>query len=500
MFFVVLIYLLYLAIVVPATAMVVFATYALRIPGSYLLVLARVLAFRPPWLPDWKHPPRVPKKADPAVLQYFYGPAVADADLTVRLAFDLSLRLWNSGIRKIIDSFASDDMWITGPLGLGRVVGMTAGALVGGAVTAGCALTHLLVVGILAGLARTAGAVLRGIDSVILRIRHIKMFCPVCFERVPYPGYVCPGEGHHAHHDVRPGRFGILRRRCQCGEPMKTLLLFGSSQMSAFCPHCDHLLEHRPGEAPEIVLPFFGAVGAGKTRLLFSVVTQLQSWDAAEKLRAEFADSVTTRELAVAEKILRSGETTWATAPELPRAHVIRLSSGKDSRILHMFDAAGERFYSADRTRELGYLGRARTFVLVIDPLSVDSFWVRLPEDRQAELKQLRSTAPSPDLAFQQAVLSIQAMNVNIREARLAVVFSKADQIDPPDGDVAKWAERDLGLGNLVRSVRIQFKERSVFICAAAVMENDDIHPSIPTLLRWILDDDDGVSLPGSMP
>ena len=59
---------------------------------------------------------------------------------------------------------------------------------------------------------------------------------------------------------------------------MRTLLLFGSAGMNAFCPRCGTSLEHRPGKAPETVLPFFGAVGAGKTRLLFSMVAQLQLW------------------------------------------------------------------------------------------------------------------------------------------------------------------------------------------------------------------------------
>jgi len=491
------IYVMYLVTVTPLAAMVVCAAYALRIPGTYLLVLARVLVIRPAWLPDWKRPPHVPGNADPAVLQYFYGPAAADADLTVRLAYDDCRRFWSYGARKVVRSFNSAAPLFTGPLGVGGAAGMAIGTIFGAAVAAGCALIHLLVVGILAGLARAAGIVLRGIDSVVLRIRHIKMFCPVCFERVPYPGYVCTGDRRHPHHDVRPGRFGIVRRRCQCGEPMNTLLLFGSAQMSAFCPHCDNLLEHRPGEAPEIVLPFFGAVGAGKTRLLFSVVTQLQSWDGAKELRAEFADSVTTRELATAEDILRSGATTWATSPELPRAHVIRLSTGKDTCILHMFDAAGERFYTAERTRELGYLGKSKTFVLVIDPLSVGSFWARLPAGRQADLKRVRSTPPSPDLAYHQALQSIEAMGASPKDIRLAVVFSKADQIDTPDGDVAEWADRELGLGNLVRSVKIHFKE-SVFMCAAAVMENERIHESIASLLRWMLAEE-GVTLPGSM-
>jgi hypothetical protein len=161
-----------------------------------------------------------------------------------------------------------------------------------------------------------------------------------------------------------------------------------------------------------------------------------------------------------------------------------------------MFDAAGERFYSAERTRELGYLSKARTFVLVIDPLSVDAFWSRLPEERRKAVESVRSTVRSPLVAFHQAHQSIEAMGVDLKDARLAVVFSRADKIDPPDGDPADWADRELGLGNLVRSVKLQFKD-SLFLLAAAIMEDEAIHESIAALLRWMLAEE-GIALPGS--
>jgi len=490
-------YVIYLVVAVPVVAAVAFAYYAVVVPGGYLLTLARVLARRPAWLPQPPRAPTLPAGADPAVPQYFYGPAAADADQAVRLAYNLAKRNWNSGARKVLDSFDADEATVfTAPLGVGCAAGMAAGTAVGAVAATACGVIQLLAVGLCAGAVRGAGTVLRVVDSGILWIKHIKMSCPVCFERVPYPGYVCPNTRcKHPHRDVRPGRFGILRRRCECGAPMKTLLLFGSARMAAFCPHCNHLLEHRPGEAPEVVLPFFGAAGAGKTRLLFSVVTQLQEWDEEKKLTAEFADSVTTRELAVAADILRSDRTTSATLPELPRAHVIRLITGRTTRILHLFDAAGERFYTAERTRELGYLGKARTFILVIDPLSVDAFWQGLTPERQAELTPLRSSAPSPELAYQQAHQAIEGMGVNLHTARLAVVFSKADKTGPPDGDVADWADRDLRLGNLVRSARLQFKEAH-FTCAAAVMTTTGMDPSVANLVRWMLADE-GVTLPG---
>jgi ABC-type phosphonate transport system ATPase subunit len=283
---------------------------------------------------------------------------------------------------------------------------------------------------------------------------------------------------------------------------MNTLLLFGSSRMAAFCPHpgCEHSLEHRPGEAPEIVLPFFGAIGAGKTRLLFSMVTQLQTWTEKGQLKAEFGDSSTARELDIASTVMRSGSSTIATSVELPRAHVIRLTVKRGTRILQLFDAAGERFYNTDRTQELRYLNKARTFILVIDPLSVEGFWQQLPASSQAELSSVRSTAPSPELAYQQTHQQMEAMGVELKKVRLAVVFSRADLIGvvgEQDSDVTEWARGILGLGNLIRSTGQNFKEVGYFRTAAIMDAEGTMHKSIAELMDWVMAKE-GVELPGA--
>jgi hypothetical protein len=480
-----LVYLAYFACALPIAVISGFVSYGLGMPVAYLAGLAQVLVVRPAGLPSPGRRLKLPADADPAVPQYFYGPAVVDADHAVRVAYDNCRRLWQQGTRAVLAAFSTDTVLLTCPLGIGGAIGMAAGTAAGAVVTAGCAIVHLLTVGVSAAAVRAAGTVLRGADSAVLRVRNIRIVCPDCYERVPYPGYECPGCTRR-HLDVRPGRFGIVRRRCRCGTRMNTLLLFGSSRMSAFCPYCGHVLEHRPGQAPEIVLPFFGAAGAGKTRLLFSMVVQLQMWNESGQLAAEFGDAATTRELSVAGSILRSQTATTKTAVQLPRAYIIRLTPAHGTRILLMFDAAGELFYSTERTQELRYLSKARTFILVIDPLSVPAFWNRLPPGRQAALGEMRSTAPSPDLAYQQAYQEIEGMGVQLRKVRLAVVFSRADLIDAPGTDIAEWASDVLGLGNLVRSARLNFREARFFF-TASVMTGEDMHESIPALMSWVL-------------
>ena len=507
-----LLYLAYVACAVPIGAIAAFAVYSLGMPVAYLIGLGRVLVRRGPSLPSPARRPKIPAGADPAVLQYFYGPALADADHAVRIAYRECRRLWQRGSRTVASAFGGDTAILTGPLGVGGAVGMAAGTVVGTVVTVGCACVHLLAVGISAAVVRAAGTALRAADSAVLRVKNIRMICPACYRRVPYPAYECPGDGcTRRHRDIRPGRFGILRRRCRCGAPMKTLLLFGSAGMNAYCPRCNHSLEHRPGHAPELVLPFFGAAGAGKTRLLFSMVTQLKQWSQKQQPEAErhgkrrrerrrerfavrFGDSATIRKLENADQLLSPDIDTDKTRTELPRAYVIRLVSRRRTRILQMFDAAGELFYTSERTQELGYLDKARTFILVIDPLSVEAFWDRLLPDQQAELKAVRSAAPSPELAYQQAHQEIESMGVRLRKARLAVVFSRADLINAPAEDVAVWACDELGLGNLVRSARLNFGE-TCFFYTAAVMTGGVIHDSITALLRWVLAGN-GLNLP----
>ena len=272
-------YLGYLACAVPIAAIIAFAVYGIGMPVAYFVGLWRVLVIRPAWLPAPKRTLKIPAGADPAVPEYFYGPALIDADHAMRVGYGTCRDLWRRGAKAVVSSFGRQEVVLTGPLGVGGAIGMAAGTAVGTVAAACCALVHLLTVGVSAAFVRAAGAALRGVDSAVLRIRNIRMVCPHCYERVRYPAYACPGRAcTRRHQDVRPGRFGILRRRCQCGTRMKTLLLFGSAQMDAYCPHCGKSLEHRPGKAPEIVLPFFGAAGAGKTRLLFSMVAQLRLW------------------------------------------------------------------------------------------------------------------------------------------------------------------------------------------------------------------------------
>jgi hypothetical protein len=157
-------YLVYVACAVPIAAAVAFVAYSVGLPVAYFTGLWRVLVSRPASLPKPKRVPKIPAGADPAVLQYFYGPALTDADHAVRVAYATCRDLWRRGAQAVTSSFRGEAVILSAPAGVGGALGMAAGLVVGAVAAIGCDVIKLLAVGISAAVVREAGGTLRAVD------------------------------------------------------------------------------------------------------------------------------------------------------------------------------------------------------------------------------------------------------------------------------------------------------------------------------------------------
>ena len=241
------------------------------------------------------------------------------------------------------------------------------------------------------------------------------------------------------------------------------------------------------------MLAFFGAPGAGKTRLVSAMITQLTNWATAEKLLAGPADNATADVLQGAAELLLPGRATPVTPVQPPRSLLIRVSSGQGDTGSCTCSMEGRRALPGHgRTEGLLFLGSARTFILVINPRSVQAAWPHPPDSRPAK----SPAKESPDAVYHRVYQQIEAMHVPLSEARLGVVFSHADLMPTSGGDVAEWACRELGLSNLVRSARQNFQEVQFFRTAAVAAKDGTVDASIAGLLRWVLAGS-GLGLPG---
>jgi hypothetical protein len=314
--------------------------------------------------------------------------------------------------------------------------------------------------------------VLRGTDSMLLRMRSIRITCgtPGCYRHVPYPSYKCPGDGT-LHGDVRPGRYGVIKRRCRCGRTFPTLLMLGSYKLAAYCPRCGQELLPDSGRHREIVLPIFGLPGAGKTQLLIAMAATAKVALERGGGSAVPADDYSRRWFEESLSEHNRDKEPSKTLNVAQRPYSFRLRGPSGERMLKMFDAAGETFGNPDRIRELQYMQAGGTFIFVIDPMTFPEFCARLPEPQRPQLipGQPRRV---PFQVLAEIVQNMHAMNIDMRSVRLRVVISKADLIGPQiveagihDSDsIRDWLtgpvdEGGLGQTNLYNTAKSEFRE-----------------------------------------
>jgi hypothetical protein len=142
----------------------------------------------------------------------------------------------------------------------------------------------------------------------------------------------------------------------------------------------------------------------------------------------------------------------------------------------------------------------------VLDPMSVGAFWMELAEADRERLEDVRARQP-PEGLFQEVTEQIQALGADTRQARAAVAVSKHDLVRglPPLAGVGcespaieGWLTGELGLGNLVRAMRHEFRDVRFFFTAART-EGTAADPSVVELTRWLLGRD-GPALRGRWP
>ncbi|MFL1376007.1 TRAFAC clade GTPase domain-containing protein [Nocardiopsis protaetiae] len=355
---------------------------------------------------------------------------------------------------------------------------------------------HALVVGAYLAAAWSLAGALRLVDTGLRTVRRIRMVCPECYRRLPYPAYLC-GRCGRRHDTVRPGARGLLRRRCRCDRTLPTLILLGAADLRTLCPHCDRPLEHRPGEVREFLLPLFGGTGAGKTRLAAGLHLAL------EQAARHGPDSYLEPLGEEAARLSREGARVLApdhrTRPTPPgrkvRAATARLGAGRRALVLQVFDAAGERFNRSATAEELAYLGEASTFVLVVDPLGIPAVWRCLTADERDRLAGERSHTRDPELAYGAVLDEVQRHRRAPERGpsgRLAVVVTRGDlvrgtSVDPGAAPVREWAEHHLGLGNLLARAEADFGSVQVFLTSAVVGPDGLVDPSLHTLSAWLL-------------
>ncbi|HET9967097.1 MAG TPA: hypothetical protein VFQ68_02605 [Streptosporangiaceae bacterium] len=371
-------------------------------------------------------------------------------------------------------------------------------AITGFLVAAGFSLVVLFVLFALISLGCVAVAVvvgapvaglLLGLEAGRRRLARTQASCPRCFHVTEWPAYRCPGCSI-LHRDLRPGRQGLIMRRCECGTLLPTMPLRAAWRLKAACQRCRKPLPSGAGAVRDLRISVFGDTEAGKTRFLHAALGSLMVTAERAGIDVSFPDQSSRDQAGLALDRLGSGQDTPRTPGNAHPALTVRLGTGARATLTHLFDTAGEHFRDPEMHDSLGFLGHSHGLVYVIDPYSIETVRRHLPSRSG---RHGVPVAADPEAAYGEVVERLRDSGVPAGQQRLAVVVSKADLLRsaglglPAESDlIADWLT-EAGAHNLVLSARREFAQTRFFTVASQLVRDhggpDD--PGAP--VRWLL-------------
>lgn len=269
-------------------------------------------------------------------------------------------------------------------------------------------------------------------DRRHLRSNKVATICPRCYHTTELPIYICHN-CQSEHTNLRPGRFGIRKRKCSCGSKLPTTTLDNRHKLAAKCQNqaCQQALFTE--ENSPITIPVIGGPSSGKTAFMLATMEQLHdltNTGEIEGLQYLIKQDKTYLEQGIS--ALKQGQFPNKTSKEQPAALNIRLthSTWKNPKLLYLYDPAGEIYENRRELRNHHYLNDASAYVLMIDPFSLAGAQGKYRDDN-AELATVKPSSSLPEDIVNMLLIHLTNENkVDITatvDTPLAIVLNKVD-------------------------------------------------------------------------
>ena len=358
------------------------------------------------------------------------------------------------------------------------------------------------------GVTSSAHGALTGLARGWERARRVRLHadasCPRCFHVTQWPAYQCAA-CKAWHRDLRPGKLGLVVRRCRCGRRLPTMPVRAAWRLQAICQHqgCGQPLPKGAGAIRDTRIVIFGDTSAGKTRFLYASLNGLLTATDPAPPPTEFPNAESRQRVELGLTAIRSGQDTVKTTTGLSFAITARLGTGRRSALVHLFDTAGENYRDGAMHDALGFLHEGHGFVYVLDPFAIPAVRNHLAGNNTEAIQAAHAAAGHPESAYAEVVTRIRDSGIPAGGQRLAVIISKTDLLraaglDIPVGSdaIAGWLKA-IGMHNVVIGAQRDFAQVRYFTVASQPVtpsgRADD--PGAP--LRWLLRAY-GTPLPGS--
>jgi GTPase SAR1 family protein len=315
------------------------------------------------------------------------------------------------------------------------------------------------------------------IDRGYLYKNKIFTACHECKEKSLIPTYICPSCGAK-HTNLTPGVYGILKRRCVCGEKLPTTCLNGRNQLKAVCAHCQNTLYDR--ESRPICIPIVGGRSVGKTAFITAFshdfiehVAPEKGWD----IKLYNADKESIYQEIKQDYAVGGTRMTDRTQDILKTSSVsfsffIHSRNFNPDRLVHVYDIAGEVFTDSDENEIQKQYDYCQGIVLIVDPFSIDS--VRYKYEKELAPEDIAGIGKADiggimDTFINKLRIVTGLSDRMMMRVPLAVVISKSDS-GPLDAEFSK--SRIEEIVNSASKEPILFQDAMDHLCRNFFIEN----------------------------
>lgn len=224
-------------------------------------------------------------------------------------------------------------------------------------------------------------------DRAYLIRKKIFTACNECKCKFLIPTYICPRCGAQ-HTNLTPGKYGILKRTCKCGEKLPTTFFNGRRKLQSICPHCHsegrrtylHDRESRP-----FCVPVVGGRSVGKTAYItaFSKVF-IEFVAPRNKLEIEFYSKEKEAIYSEIKADFAHGSTRMTERPQdisksssISFNFFIKNEALSPERLMHIYDIAGEVFTDNNENEVQRQYQYCHGIIFIVDPFAIPSVRAR---------------------------------------------------------------------------------------------------------------------------
>lgn len=459
------------------------------------------------------------KHQEPAQISYFFGESYFDLGRTIKESWIKNGDKIKKSWEEIGSAWSGQTLYKAMCLLILRIATLISVVVFGTIFTAVFSTIHIILLFILMIFVYIGFVVLKFIDFIFCTIKGIGNNCynPGCERKFMIPIYVCPN-CHALHYRLVPSKYGILTRRCNCGEKLPTTFFNGRQKLESLCPHCKSPVIK--GAHRSLLIPVVGGANVGKTCYVTMAINQIEN--SADQLGLNFEyQYVVGDEYKENRNRMSKGMCPEKTGDLAFKYYNFFLSPKNDKikNLISVCDIAGEVFANQDvMIKQQGYRF-ADGMIVVVDPLSISEFANKLKKELTSqEFNAINAgTQPIGDVLSglintMESLYHIDAKST-IKKS-IAVVFTKCDikGLDERIGEIAikeylaqhknvsfcdasnvlceKFLS-DYGESSFLNTIKGKFSEVQFFACSALGHNNIGkkfISVNVEQPLLWIID------------